>query len=379
MKAENTVKIDITGLMSERFLNIAGQNGAMFFDVRRSKNAVTATVYVKHLKLMRSAARLSGCKVRIYDRKGPKFAMAAARKRLMLAAGFFAALFFIWAFSQYTWIISVEGNARLLDYQILEMLKEYGVESGMAKKTTELRAIEEQILMDRSELSFISLKTKGVKMTVTVAEAKEAPIVYDPLRRGDIVAGHDALVESISVFAGTPLVKAGDTVRKGQVLISGYENGLQVCALGEVTGSIWYYGSGKAPLFNEFQVETGRETVFRHFKTPWMYVIISEGEQYGQSRIETKTTGLLDGLFLGISLVKETHSETVSEFAPISHELAREQALENAYEELLKKLPLGLVPKETDISYGVIAEEAAVSARVRVRTVRDIAVTLFYD
>jgi similar to stage IV sporulation protein len=379
MKAENTVKIDITGLMSERFLNIASQNGAMFFDVRRSKDAVTGTVYVKHLRLMRSAARLSGCKVKIYDRKGPKFALAAARGRLMLVAGFLAAVFFIWAFSQYTWIISVEGNARLLDYQILEMLEEYGIESGMVKKSRELRDIEEQILLDRPELSFISLKTKGITMTVNVAEARDAPPIYDPSRRGDVVAKHDALVESISVFAGTPLVKAGDTVRKGQVLISGYENGLQVCALGEVTGSIWYYGSGKAPLFNEIQVKTGRESVFRHFKTPWMYVIISEGEQYDQSLIDAKTTGLLDGLFLGISLVMETHSETVSEYAPVPHELAREQALEMAYDDLLKKLPLGLVPKETDVGYGIIAEEAAASARVRVRTVQDIATTVFYD
>ncbi|MGI5900515.1 MAG: sporulation protein YqfD [Christensenellales bacterium] len=379
MKAENTVKIDITGLMSERFLNIASQNGAMFFDVSRSKDAVTATVYVKHLRLMRSAARLSGCKVRIYARKGPKFVLAAARGRLMLLAGFLAAAFFIWAFTQYIWMIEVEGNARLLDYQVLEMLQEYGIESGMRKKSKELRAIEEQILLDRPEFSFISLKTRGVKMTVRLAESKEAPAIYDPSRRGDVIAVHDALVESISVFAGTPRVRAGDTVKKGQVLISGYENGLQVCALGEVTGSIWYYGSGKAPLFNEIQVKTGRESVHRHFKTPWMYVIISEGEGYAQSLIESKTTGLLDGLFLGISLVSETHSETTTEYEPVPYELAKEKALENAYEELLEKLPLGLVPKETDVSYGIIAEEGAVSARVRARTVKDIAATLFYD
>ena len=379
MMRENTVKIDIKGLMSERFINLANESGAVFFDVARKKDCISATVGVSHLRHLRKAARLSKCKVRIYDRRGPKFAAAKARKRFMLALGFVMVSAAVLSFTRHTWLIEVSGNEKMPEARIMEMLESYGISAGMIADADELREIEERILMDEPALSFIALRTKGITMTVKVVESKEAPLIYNENRSGDIVAACDAVVESISALKGTPMVKAGETVREGQVLIAGHENGRTVCALGEVSGSIWYQGSGKSPLFEEIRRKTGRETVFRHFKTPMMYVIITEGEVYAQSLVETYETGLLDGLFLGISVVTEKHYETVSELLPVDYEQAKALALEAAYANLLEKLPLGAQVKEVTVTHSVIAQESCVQARVNVRTVRDIAEAVYYD
>ena len=129
MMRENTVKIDITGLMSERFLNVAGQSGAVFVGVVRKKDCVSATVSVKHLRHLRKAARLSRCKVRVYGRRGPGFAAAGVIRRFMLPVGFLIVTLAIIFVTRYTWILNVEGNSKLSDEQVAQMRQQIRRES----------------------------------------------------------------------------------------------------------------------------------------------------------------------------------------------------------------------------------------------------------
>jgi hypothetical protein len=49
-------------------------------------------------------------------------------------------------------------------------------------------------------------------------------------------------------------------------------------------------------------------------------MLIAEGEEYEQYEMEVTEKPLLDGLFFGINLVRETYCETITRLEPVSYD-----------------------------------------------------------
>ena len=67
----------------------------------------------------------------------------------------------------------------------------------------------------------MGISYKGVVAEVRIVPADMPPEMYEEERPCDIVASKDAYIESVVQLAGRAVVKAGDTVRAGDKLISG--------------------------------------------------------------------------------------------------------------------------------------------------------------
>ena len=80
----------------------------------------------------------------------------------------------------------------------------------------------------------------------------------------DVAAAKSGLIEKVQVYAGSPLVKKGDTVLAGERLVTGnLESALgtrrQVHALAEVYARTWYEFSAQMPLELYSKAYTGEE------------------------------------------------------------------------------------------------------------------------
>ena len=103
---------------------------------------------------------------------------------------------------------------------------------------------------------------KGTNVIITLVEAEEKPEIIDKDEYCNIVAAEQGMITKITADTGTSLVKVGDIVKKGDILIGGYMQGKYtdtryVHAKGEVKAKVWYTKKATSGLTREISEETG--------------------------------------------------------------------------------------------------------------------------
>lgn len=123
------------------------------------------------------------------------------------------------------YFFEISGNNQISDIEILETLSANGLMFGTKRTLINSETIKNSLLQQIPLLDWAGITTKGC---LAVVEVREKGILS---RENDtnhiissIVAERDGYIESITVTKGYPQCKPGQSVLKGQVLISGYED-----------------------------------------------------------------------------------------------------------------------------------------------------------
>lgn len=176
-------------------------------------------------------------------------------------------LSFIWMNLLTNYIVDIEiihsnsGIRRLLKE---ELDKNNVKRFSLAYSFEELDNITKKILADnKNNLEWVSIKKDGMKYIVRAEERIiKREVVSDKPR--DIVASKDAYITKVIGSKGNVLVRQGEYVKKGTVLISGkitlYEDVKGVTsASGSVYGNVWYEGAVETPKEISSERLTGRK------------------------------------------------------------------------------------------------------------------------
>ena len=167
------------------------------------------------------------------------------------------------------------------------------------------------------------------------------------------MAERDGLIVKMEVYAGNALVKEGDTVRKGQLLVSGkIENqrpdlggdfgSKEVHALGRVIARTWYESSLPVSMEYTQRIKTGNEhkTVYLKFldekiKLPGKKIPF---EIYETSSYDKILTGPF-GIKLPIGLTIEKSFEIIENKIDLTLDEAKSIAEETVRQKLAQRLP----------------------------------------
>jgi similar to stage IV sporulation protein len=117
--------------------------------------------------------------------------------------------------------IYIEGNAHIKSEEIINRLGECGLKKGMLKAFVDTDETEKLFKIANSDVSYIAININGTKAYVQIAEARKKPNIEEKDKAYDIVSDYDGVIESIRTKAGFQVVNAGDSVYKGQLLVSG--------------------------------------------------------------------------------------------------------------------------------------------------------------
>ena len=162
----------------------------------------------------------------------------------------------------------MEGNERLETAELLSACEDLGVKPGVWKRGVDTAEITNRLLVQFSDISWVSVSIKGTDVTIKLAETIEKAERIDRETPCDIVASADGVIVQITAERGTPKVKPGDVVKKGDVLISselliGLEGEEQhteyTAAEGAVTARIWQKLTEELPLQYEETIYSGVE------------------------------------------------------------------------------------------------------------------------
>ena len=245
---EGSVKVRIEGRGIERFFNIAAQRGIMIekietkeipaaehdrHDNRVEKNeleneerkqgkTVCFQTSPKDFKRLKAIARKTNVLLRITEKHGFPFLLILGRRRSLWVGGLAAFFLLICLSSFYVWDISFEGNHRFTDETLLHFMATVPVQCGMRKSRISCTELEKRIRNAFPGISWVSAELTGTRLTIHLRENNRIlQARLEPESPCELTAGTDGTVTRIIVRNGKARVKVGDTVKAGDVLVSG--------------------------------------------------------------------------------------------------------------------------------------------------------------
>lgn len=213
------LQVEFWGVYPEKVLNLCAKNGITVWSGRYSKGKIYCNILVKDFLKLPDVLKSSGVRVHIIKKVGFPFFIKKYEKRFGVFAGIVIFFAFLQIMSGYIWIIDVVGNKTVSDEKIISTCFDLGIKTGIKKSEIDSKNDVQDLLLKSKDLAWASLNIEGSKLTVNVSEItakKEDNSVATNLK-----SSHDAIIKRIDVTSGNCVVKVGDTVAKGEILVSG--------------------------------------------------------------------------------------------------------------------------------------------------------------
>ncbi len=212
--------IKIYGENGERLLNKATSSGIHIWNLSYKKGSITGNVSIKNFIKLRYAKRGIKCRIKIADKKGLVFYLQKYKNRIGFIVGIILFIGVLVTLSNFIWIINVDGNTKIQNTEIINSLKKIGIYEGIPKDKINNKYDAQKLLLQQKGIAWCSLNVEGSVLTVNLSETA----VSDKKERetpSNLKAAFDGKIKKIDVASGNTVVKVGDTVSKGDLLVSG--------------------------------------------------------------------------------------------------------------------------------------------------------------
>ena len=220
-------------------LDICLQEGINYREfVCEDDGAVRFRVAFSASRRLRKRCAEQGIAVELLERRGVPYLLYLYRRRAGLITGVLLAVVLCVLSSRFVWHVRVTGNVEMTEQQVLSQLRECGFGVGSYIPALELAKLENRLLLTSDRIGWVSIYIDGTVARVQIIEYTEAPPPEDLSRPANLVAAYDGQIETVELFRGNCVVKRGQAVKKGELLVSGlYDSDLY--------GYRWTRASGK--------------------------------------------------------------------------------------------------------------------------------------
>lgn len=341
------VNILVEGYFVEKFINICNKQKIFLWNLKRSKTTIIyANVSIKDFKKLKPIAQKTKCKIKIKSKKGLPFIFNKYKKRKIFVIGLAMVLITIFTLSKFIWNIEVIGNEKINADEIIQIANENNLKIGKFKNKVDTKKIINKLRLERDDIAWIGIEIKGTNAIIKIVESIPKPNIIDDEEFCNIVATKDAIIKKISAQNGTPVVKEGEIVKKGTVLIAGWLEGKYtgtryVHATGSVQGKVWYTQKERIYFKQQKKEQTGNvenkySLNINNFKINFNKGV-SKFKNY--DTIETnKKVKLFSNFYLPIELIKITNTEVNITDITYTLEEAKNIGVEKAKQELNNKI-----------------------------------------
>ena len=269
----------VIGAQPEVFLNLCVQEGFRLSRmVREDPFTLMVEVTRRDYPRLCALAERAQCSVERKKEQGIPFFLLRFRRRYAFLVGAALCVFLLFAGSRVILTLDVSGNETVTDREILSQLRLCGVRVGTFGPSVPVRAVENKMMLAMNELSFCAVNLHGTRAEIIVRERTPVPEVRQQHLPTDIISSASGIITHIEPWAGDACFGEGDTVSKGEVLISGLMTldpppmveadlgTVLVHAEGRVLARTWYTQTAQIDLMAQEKVYTG-QTMTRHSLT----------------------------------------------------------------------------------------------------------------
>lgn len=220
-KVPSCVDFRAEGVFCEKLLTEAMKNGLGISFPRKSGYTMRGTVQAAEYRSLCKIARRLGIKMRIEKKHGIYFTLKRHRDKIGFAAGAIFAAAVVLFLNLFVWEINISGNKAVSSEEIMATLANSGLKTGTLRTAHDARKIEWNIMNDNKEIAWATVNIQGCCVNVVVSETRrEAEMKYDDDKPVNIIAAKYGVIRKMDVFDGQGVVKVGDAVMKGDLLVS---------------------------------------------------------------------------------------------------------------------------------------------------------------
>lgn len=342
------VRVSVAGKFTERFLNICMNRDIYVWNIKkRGEELLHLNLTVEGFKNIPPVASKSRTKVRIVSRHGLPFVIAKYKKRkAFYVGGIIFVILFIYITS-FVWSIEVIGNEKVSSEHIVAVLEKNGFKNGKFRYGNDITSLQNKMLLDIKELSWLWVDIKGTRAIVEVKEKVPIPEIVDKKQPCNIVAKTDGLITEINATYGQRVVKVGEVVKKGDLLISGISNtkydGIHYLhSSGEVKARTWRVKTAEIPLvktnFSETDKKISKNTINLFGFGVKLYLKEDVPFEYNREETVVHKLRLGENLVFPVSLERRMFYELKKEEEPITTDTALEICSKKLYAELDSEL-----------------------------------------
>ncbi len=335
------VRLRLEGLGAEKLMNALWGKGISVRGLRRSKKrGVELEAAEKDYRLIVRMAEEKGFQVTVLNAGWKQKLWKSLQKHWGLAAGLLLGALLCIAAMQFVWQVEVLQAGKYAG-EVRLFLREKGIRPGILKNEVDAAGLQEELMWRLPRVKWVWIKIEGAILSIRLEEGVAAERLEDA--PGPVVAGQDGILERLTVFSGTPVCKAGDSVKKGQVLILGEEEGpegekVPVHARGEAVALVQVQSSVRLSTLEMVTEPTGRETARWLFQTPFGVYTFCEEPSYLMADRQYERYPL-PGVWLPVTAIRETFMECSGEWMERKTEDVLREGQKAAEEALIRAWP----------------------------------------
>lgn len=348
------IMFTVQGAFPERFLNLCAQNGVAFWDLEwLDEHTLCLRTARDQAGKLRKLAEKVQCEAKTARRMGAPFFLEKFKRRYALLLGLALAITAVSVLSRFVLTIDITGNSTVTTAEILSELRRSGLQVGTYGPGIKGKDVSDKALLNLPELTWMTVNFHGTRAEVIVREKRPTPEVVDRSKPSNVVSTADGILLSIEPQEGRAMFRPGQTVLKGDVLISGIMDikepmwstidlGVRVVhAMGDVYARTWRTLTAEIPLESQVKRYTG-ETETRFALTILARRVNFYGNAFiSMDRYDKITTAhkltLPGGRVMPLALNVERYRGYETEMVPLDAGAA-EALLKSALEDRLKAL-----------------------------------------
>lgn len=373
------ITLELNGLNLSKLLNELMSENVEFENIERiDYDQMNLTINQRNYKKIVKKTKILGINCEVINESGFHSVLLKLTRKLGIILGIIVVVITSLALSQSCFKINIEiegkeENKQVLIQQIQQVLAEQKVGIGENIKNLNTRALEREFLKNVKNVSLAVVERNGVVINIFVKEAIEPDITTN----ANIIANYGGVIEDIKLKSGNLQVNVGDSVTKGQILITSGNIGdvfseangsiiARVLISGDSIGTeerVSYRRSGKV-------IEVGYVNLFgkdlRSTKTT-----DDDAKQFANFEIEKVETELSQFNIVPIKKIVYRYYELIEEFNKIEYTNLIEELSINAYNVAKSNMPLGA--EELSVEYKTIKTEDYVKVICNIETRIDIA------
>ena len=241
------VILSLSGFNVDKIIDKAIRSNISIRNINKINNKCTLEIYPKDFYRFTRLARRYKCKTKIIHKNGLFRTLHKGIKNLCYPIGIVISILLIYFLTQRIWLIEIEGNTDISNYDILEFCSENNIYIGSNKNKLKAKQLAENLKIKYKNISWINISLKGSRVYIKLSEGIEESSDISNNIPSDLIANNDCQIISIVTNKGTPQVKANDIVKRGDILISSQliQSGTEeipitnkVCASGTVRGKV---------------------------------------------------------------------------------------------------------------------------------------------
>ena len=222
MKLVTSLEIIIIGEHIERFLNMCSYHSIKLENIRKQNQYYYASMNPACFFSLKTIAKKSGVKVRIQAKNGIFFKIKYLIKNYVLLLFPLFCFILLCYSSHFLWNVKLSGNISITEDIMRDYLHSSGIYYGIPLKDIPIQELKSNLRLEFPQLTWVSAYLEGTTLKIDMKENDN--ISYTPNTRGiqkDHIASISGVIDSILVRKGTAMVKVGDEVNEGDVLIEG--------------------------------------------------------------------------------------------------------------------------------------------------------------